>query len=66
MEDKKQNQWSNIDPYCICRFILRYAWMVILAALIALMSVYLLQNLAFTPSYTSSAVSYTHLRAHET
>lgn len=54
MDEKKQAQWSNYDPYCICRFILRHAWMVLLAALIFLMLVYLLQNLAFTPTYTSS------------
>ena len=54
MDEKKQTQWANYDSYCVCRFILRHAWLIILSALIFLMSIFLLQNLAFTPTYTSS------------
>ena len=54
MEEKKHIEWSDFDLLCILRFVLRYFWMVILAALIAVMTVYLAQGLAMTPTYTSS------------
>ena len=47
-------EWSDFDLFCICRFVLRHIWMAVLAALICLMSVFLLQNLALTPTYAST------------
>lgn len=54
MNEKKRMDWSNYDLFCICRYILRHIWMVILAALLCVMSVLLVENLAATPTYTSS------------
>lgn len=54
MNEKERNNWSNFEPYCILRFVLRYFWLVILTALTCFMSVYLVQRLAATPVYTST------------
>lgn len=53
MKDKKFDL-ADYDIICIVKYIFRHAWMVILSALIFTMGIYLYQNLAFSPAYTSS------------
>lgn len=54
MKDDKKFELSDYDLICVLRFVLRHCWMVVLSALIFIMVVYLAQNLAFKPTYTSS------------
>ena len=54
MKDDKRFELSDYDLICVLRFVLRHCWMVVLSALIFIMAVYLAQNLAFRPTYTSS------------
>ena len=54
MEEKKRIQWSDFEPLCIIRFVLRHFWMVFLTALIAAMGLYLVQGLFMTASFNST------------
>ena len=53
MKEQKTTKWSNFNPLCLARHVLRNLWMTVLAGLICVMAVYLLQTLVSTPSYDS-------------
>ena len=54
MKDTKKSIWEDLDLFCVCRFVLRHIWMVVLSALIFVMSVFLVQKVAVKPTFTSS------------
>ena len=45
MKEQKTTKWSNFNPLCLARHVLRNLWMTVLAGLICVMAVYLLQTL---------------------
>ena len=53
MKEQKTTKWSNFNPLCLARHVLRNLWMTVLAGLICVMAVYLLQTLVSKPSYDS-------------
>lgn len=53
MKEQKTAKWSNFNPLCLARHVLRNLWMTVLAGLICVMAVYLLQTLVSKPSYDS-------------
>ena len=53
MKEQKTTNWSNFNPLCLARHVLRNLWMTVLAGLICVMAVYLLQTLVSKPSYDS-------------
>ena len=50
MKEQKTTKWSNFNPLCLARHVLRNLWMTVLAGLICVMAVYLLQTLVSKPS----------------
>ena len=54
MEERKHFNWSDYDLFCILRFLLRNCWLILVAALIAVMSIFLVETFIFTPQYTST------------
>lgn len=56
MKEQKTTKWSNFNPLCLARHVLRNLWMTVLAGLICVMAVYLLQTLV-CPSRAMTARS---------
>ena len=54
MEERKHFNWSDYDLFCILRFLLRNCWLILVAALIAVMSIFLVETFILTPQYTST------------
>lgn len=54
MNERKGVEWGDLELFCVCRYILRRFWMVAFSALVCVMAVFLVQNIASTPTYTSS------------
>lgn len=54
MEEQKRFNWSDYDLFCILRFVLRNFWLVLMAALIAVMAAFLAETFVVTPQYTST------------
>lgn len=48
-------QWSDVEPLCVLRFLLKKAWMAVLAALIGAMSISIATFALFPLNYVSSA-----------
>ena len=54
MEERKHFNWSDYDLFCILRFLLRNCWLIVVAALIAVMGAFLIETFVLTPQYTST------------
>lgn len=58
MENKKHSTsvWSEIEPYCVIKTVLKNLWMVVLAAVAFSMLAYIAVTLMMKPTYTSSVI----------
>ena len=56
MEEKRQSSsvWSEVEPYCVLRMLLRNLWMILMAAVSFAMVAYIAVTLMMKPTYTSS------------
>lgn len=54
MNDRKYFQWSDVEPVCVIRMVLRNLWTVVAAVLIGVMGMNLALTWLYTPQYTSS------------
>ena len=55
MERETMIQWSEIEPLCVLRLLLKQAWMIVLAALIGVMAASIVLSTLVSRSYSSSA-----------
>lgn len=54
MEPNRLNRWSEIEPYCVLRLILRNLWMIVCAAVIGAVSVNLVLTNLYPNRYSST------------
>lgn len=55
MERETMIRWSEIEPLCVLRLLLKQAWMIVLAALIGVMATSIVLSTLVSSSYSSSA-----------